>query len=172
MKSFKKIICFILTGLFIFVLVGCNNKDKDNKDAESAVKKYLNLYYNVDKADIELYEKMMSGMTEENENEVMDEFYKSSEKFKAILTDKDYVAFINNRLTNGRIREAYNNKCYVTVKDIKLEKYTEDKKENMIGYSYDIELNETSISSNKVTVNKRRNTIHVYKVKNTWKVAN
>lgn len=169
MKKVIKFFCLILMLAMTFSLVSCTSKDKDSdyKNAENAVKKYLNAYYTVDKNDIERY-RVTLGTKDINE---LDKATKdSTEKFKPLLTNKAYETLYAERMGYLRVKDAYEKKCYVTVKSIKLEKFIEDKKQKMIGYTYYINLTETSIEGNETKDVKSRDNIHVFKVGNEWKV--
>ncbi len=165
MKKFTSTFCLILMVFLTLNLVGCNTKDNDDVKAQDVIIKYLNTYYTIDKNDIVIYEKIMAGSKD---------IYKltknANEKFKSLLTDAAYGELTASRASYGRIKDAYEKKYYVTVKDIKLEKDLEDKENETLIYNYDIELSQTSISGNETKNVKDRKQITVSKVKNSWKV--
>ena len=141
---------------------------QDYNNAENAAKKYLEAYYTIDKNDMELYRVIMGGSKDFNELDAATA--KSEKEFKDLLIDRAYQSLVANRMSYGRMIEASKKKYYVTVNNIILEKYTEDKKQQMIAYTYYIELTQTSISGTETKIIRDRNNIHAYKVGNVWKV--
>lgn len=168
MKKLTNIFCLLLMILLTFSLAGCNIKDSDDDKAQDVIKKYVNTYYTIDKNDIETYGKIMAGTKDINE---LDALTKSTwEKFRPLTTDVAYHEITASRMTYGRIKEASAKKYYVTVKDIKLEKYSEDKEKQMLVYYYDIELTQTSISGSETKSVKDKKQITVSNVNGDWKV--
>ncbi len=174
MKKFTKVFSLILMAFLTFTLAGCNAKDNDEIEAQNAIKDFLNIYYTVDKNDIESYKIITFGFKPEERKNWDDEYEKNLERFKPLLTDKAYKELIATRMSYGRIREPYDKKVYVTVKDIKLEKYYEENDENkeqsMLVYYYDIELTETPISGNEIKSVNEKKQITVLKIDDSWKV--
>jgi hypothetical protein len=168
MKKLTNIFCLILMVFLTFSLAGCNDNDSDDTKAQNVITKYVNTYYTIDKNDIETYRKLVGGMKDINE---LDALTKSTwEKFKPLTTDAAYHEITASLMTYRRIKEASAKKYYVTVKDIKLEKYSEDKEKQMLVYYYEIELTQTSISGSETKSVKDKKQITISKVKGDWKV--
>lgn len=172
MKKLTNIFCLLLVVLLTFSLSGCKIKDKEDDKAQDVIKKYLNTYYTIDKNDIDNYGKIVGGFkpTEKDLLE-LDALTKSSvEKFKPLTTDAAYNELIATRMSYGRTKGAYDEKYYVTVKDIKLTKDSEDKEKGVRVYYYEIELTQTSISGSETKTVKDKKQIAVSKVNDDWKV--
>lgn len=169
MKRFTSVFCLILVCFLTFTFVGCNSKDNEENKAQDAAKKYLNTYYTIDKSDMELFRAIAYG--NKDANKLMQDFEKSNNKFKDILTDKAYQSLVANRMSYERMREAAKKEYYVAVKNIKLVKYTEDKKEQMIAYKYTMELTQTPFSGNEIKSIEDTGIVHVFKVGNDWRTA-
>jgi hypothetical protein len=168
MKKLANISCLILMVFLTFSLAGCNASDSDDAKAQAIIKKYVNAYYTIDKNYIEIYGKIVGGTKDINE---LDTLTKSTwEKFRPLVTDAAYHELTASRMSYGRIKGAYTEKYYVTVKDIKLEKYSEDKEKQMLVYYYDIEFTQTSVSGNETKSVNDKKQIAVSKIKDDWKV--
>jgi hypothetical protein len=172
MKKLTNTLCLILMIFLTFSLAGCNAKDSDDAKAQAVIKKYVNTYYTIDKNDIETYGKIIAGskMTQTALMEFDEVMRSAQEKFKSLTTDAAYHELTASRMSYGRIKGAYTEKYYVTVKDIKLEKYSEDKEKQMLVYYYEIEFTQTSISGNETKSIKDKKQITVAKVNDDWKV--
>lgn len=172
MKKLTNIFCLILMVFLTFSLAGCKVKDGDDAKAQAVIKKYVNTYYTIDKNDIDTYGKIIAGskMTQAALMEFDAIMKIAEERFKPLTTDAAYHELTASRMSYGRIKDAYTKKYYVTVKDIKLEKYSEDKEKQMLVYYYDIELTQTSISGNETKSVKDKKQITVSKIKDDWKV--
>jgi len=152
----------------MFSFVGCSSKASEDSKAESVITEYINTYYTITKDDIELYRKIVGG--NKDANVLISDTNKANEKFKNLMTDTAYVTIATKRMSYGRCKEASDNNYYVTVKNIKLEKSSEDTQSKV--YYYDIELTQTSLSGNEAKNIKDRKQIIVSKVKDSWKVSN
>jgi len=166
MKRLTNICCLLLVGIIMFSFVACSPNTSGNSNAESVITEYINTYYTITKDDIELYKRIASG--NKDINVLVSDTNKASKKFKNLMTDTAYADII--RMTYGRCKEASENNYYVAVKNVKLEKYSEDTQTKV--YYYDIELIQTSISGNEVKSIKDEKQITVSKIKDSWKVSN
>lgn len=167
MKRFASVFCLSLICFLTFTLVGCNTISNEENKAQDAGKKYLNAYYTIDKSDIELFKAITFG--NKDANKLDQDVEKSNNKFKDILTDKAYQNLVVTRMSYGRTREAFNNEYYVTVKEIKLEKYAEDTKKQMKAYKYTMELTQTSFSGNEIKSIEKTGEVNVFNVGGSWK---
>lgn len=172
MKKLTNVFCLLLVVLLTFSLSSCKIKDKEDDKAQDVIKQYLSTYYTIDKNDIDNYGKIIAGFkpTEKDLLELDTIMKSSEEKFKPITTDAAYNELIATRMSYGRIKGAYDEKYYVTVKDIKLTKDSEDKKKIVRVYYYDIELTQTSISGSETKSVKDKKQITVSKINDDWKV--
>lgn len=170
MKRSAKILSVILVVFILLSLMGCSRKDNDDSNAQNAIKKFVNAYYTIDKTDIERYKEIVFPGKSESMKKQISSYQRSTEEFKSLLTDKAYQNLTINRMSYGRVKEAYKGKYYVTVKSIKLEKQSKDEKLQTIGYYYNLELIQKTILGNKTKTLKDRGEIEAVKVKNTWKV--
>jgi hypothetical protein len=172
MKKLTNTFCLILMVFLTFSLAGCKAKNSNDAKAQAVIKKYVNAYYTIDKNDIDTYGKIIAGskMTQPALMEFDALMKIAEERFKPLVTDAAYHELTASRMSYGRIKGAYTKKYYVTVKDIKLEKYSEDKEKQMLVYYYDIELTQTSISGNETKSVKDKKQITVSKIKDDWKV--
>ncbi|MPN48725.1 hypothetical protein SDC9_196337 [bioreactor metagenome] len=168
MKRLKNIFCLLLVSIVIFSFVACSPNISEDSSAESVITEYVNTYYTITKDDIDLYKKI-TGVNEDI-NVLISNNEKAKEKFKNLMTVEAYENFTNSRMYYGRCREASENNYYVTVKNIKLEKYSEDTQTKV--YYYDIELIQTSILGNEVKSVKEKRQITLSKIRDSWKVSN
>jgi hypothetical protein len=168
MKKLNKICCLLLISVFMFSFVACSPKSSEDSKAESVITEYINAYYTITKDDIELYRRIVGG--NKDANVLISDTNKANEKFKNLMTDTAYATIIAKRMSYGRCKEASDNNYYVTVKNIKLEKSSEDTQSKV--YYYDIDLTQTSLSGNEVKSVKDKRQIVVSKVKDSWKVSN
>lgn len=151
----------------MFSFVGCNTTS-GNSSAEGVITEYINSYYTITKDDLELYRKITGGNKDANVLE--SDTNKANKEFKNLMTDTAYEDITATRMSYGRCKEASINNYYVAVKNIKLEKYSEDTQTKV--YYYDIELIQTSILGNEVKSIKDKKQITVTKIKDSWKVSN
>lgn len=168
MKRLYNIFCLLLVSIIMFSFVACSPKISEDSSAESVITEYVNTYYTITKDDIDLYKKITDG--NKDVNVLASDFNKANEKFKHLMTDAAYADFTNTRMSYGRCRKASENNYYVTVKNIKLEKYSKDTQTKV--YYYDIELIQTSILGNEVKSVKEKRQITLSKVTDSWKVSN
>lgn len=166
MKRLKNIFCLLLVSIIIFSFVACSPNISEDSSAESVITEYVNTYYTITKEDIELYKKIING--NKDINVLVSDTEKANKEFKNLMTDTAYSDM--RRMSYGRCKEASENNYYVTVKNIKLEKYSEDTQTKV--YYYDIELIQTSILGNEVKSVKEKRQITLSKIKDSWKVSN
>ena len=168
MKKSMNILCFLSMIFLTFNLSGCTLKDSDDIKAQDVIKKYVTTYYTIDNSDINTYEKITSGT---KDIYGLDTLTKSAgEKFMPFMTDAAYQDLTASRMSYGRIKMAHDKEYNVTVKDIKLEKDSEDKEKEVRVYYYDIELTQTSILGNETKSVKDKQQITVSKINDDWKV--
>ncbi|MCM1989252.1 hypothetical protein [Oceanirhabdus seepicola] len=178
MKTPRKIYSLILVIFITFIFVGCNTKNTDEQEAQKNAKDWLNLYYTVEESDFEFYEKMNSGFKKEEAQEFISSLNEYEEKFKSFLSDSLFQNLEANRDFTLRIKEPYEQKYYIKVKNIEFEKYQEknidntekDKEQPMLVYYYNIELVQTSISGDEIKIDEIRKQISLQKNDDIWKV--
>lgn len=168
MKRLNNIFSLLLVSILMFSFVACSPKDSEDSSAESVITEYINTYYTITKDDIDLYKKITGG--NKDINVLVSDTNKANEKFKNLMTDTAYADIVNTRMSYGRCKEGSKNNYYVTVKNIKLEKDSEDTQTKV--YYYDIELIQTSILGNEVKSIKEKRQITLSKIKDSWKVSN
>lgn len=162
MKRLKNIFCLLLVSIIMFSFVACSSKDSEDSKAESVITEYVNTYYTITKDDIDLYNKVMTSKDIETS---ISNTQKANERFKNLMADPEYMT----RMSYGRCKQASENNYYVTVKNIKLEKHSEDVQTKV--YYYDIELIQKPISGNEEKSLKEKRQITVSKIKDSWKVS-
>lgn len=168
MKRLNNIFSLLLVSIIMFSFVACSPNISEDSSVESVITEYVNTYYTITKDDIDLYRKI-TGVNEDI-NVLISNNEKAKEKFKNLMTAEAYENITNSRMYYGRCREASENNYYVTVKNIKLEKYSEDTQTKV--YYYDIELIQTSILGNEVKIVKEKRQISLSRIKDSWKVSN
>jgi hypothetical protein len=166
MKRISNICCILLVGIIMFSFVACSPDANENSSAESVITEYVTTYYTITKEDIELYKKIING--NKDITALVRDTKKANKEFKNLMTDTAYSDM--TRMSYGRCKEASENNYYVTVKNIKLEKYSEDTQTKV--YYYDIELIQTSILGSEVKSVKEKRQITLSKIKDSWKVSN
>ena len=165
MKRLNNILCLLLVSIIMFSFVACSPNISEDSSAESVITEYVNTYYTITKDDIDLYKKIM---TNKDIKTSVSDTEKATKRFKNLMTDTAYSDM--TRMSYGRCKEASENNYYVTVKNIKLEKDSEDTQTKV--YYYDIELIQTSILGNEVKSVKEKRQITLSKIKDSWKVSN
>jgi hypothetical protein len=168
MKKLTNIFCLLLVVLLTFSLSGCKIKDKEDDKAQAVIKKYLTTYYTVDNNDITTYKNIISGTKDIFELDVLTKA--AGENFIPLMTDAAYHELTASRMSYGRIKGASDEMYYVTVKNIKLTKDSEDKEKKVRVYYYEIELTKNYISGNKSTSVSDKKQIAVSKINDDWKV--
>lgn len=172
----KKTFSFILIiSIFITlgIFSGCSN-NSDEAKAEKVISEYVNTFYTIYENDLENYKIITSGsdVNDKNKYEKFTEaLNKSNEKFKPLMTNEAYQNLVAVRMSYSRVSQAFKNKYYCKVKNIKIEKYSEDKSKNMLVYYYDIEILQTSIKDSKENIVKERQQISVVSENSAWKVS-
>ena len=144
--------------------------DEENEHVEEAIKYYINLYYQIDKYDIALYKKIVSG--NKDATALAHDTNIIEGEFKGLMTTKAYENLVASRMAYMRCKEAEEKNYYVAIKSITLTKDSEDKAALTKVYYYDIILTQTSIDGNQVKNSKDRKQITVTKINDTWVVSN
>ena len=161
MKKLPSTICLLLMVLLTVSLSGCKATDSDDAKAQDVIKNYLNGYYTIDYNDINTYEKIIAGNKDIEKLDILTKV--AGENFIPLMTDA-------SRMSYGRIKGAYDKVYYVTVKNIKLTKDSEDKEKEVQVYYYDIALTQTSVSGTETKIIKGKKQITVSKINDDWKV--
>ncbi|MBU3146101.1 hypothetical protein [Clostridium sp. CF012] len=142
--------------------------DMENEQVETVIKNYVDLYYEINKYDIALYNKIVAG---NKDSTILErDIFNASRELSGSMTHAAYKELLASKMAYGRIKEASEKKYYVDVKSIKLEKDSEDKANPTKVYYYDIVLTQTSIADNKVKMVKHKKQITLVKVEDFWKV--
>jgi hypothetical protein len=165
----KKVVSFILTLLFTLTFAGCQN---DASNGQDIIKHFLTAYYTVNQNDYKYYESNINGTKETQLIEATKTYEENTKKFQQYLTDKSYEAFYAERLSYLRIDKAYKSNVFIEVKDIKMSKYSEDKKAKTIVYEYEVKLNETNKDTKKSEVVKVNGNFTVIASDGGWKIVN
>lgn len=134
------------SGWIVLKPIKSGAEDENNK-VETLIKYYINAYCTIDKDDIALYKKIIAGNKDVKTHE--SDIYKSSDDIRGALTPKAYRKLIDSKMDYGRYKLASEGNFYITIKNIKLSKTSEDKVARTKIYTYDINLIQTSIADNK-----------------------
>lgn len=135
------------------MIVGCSLNDEDK--ILDLIKSYKTELYQVD------YNKQVDlGMLVEN----------ASDTYGKYFTEKEFESFMLNRILTKYYEISFGNKCSISFKDIKIEKYFEEKKENKIGYHYVMQVLKTYPESGKEEVVTEEGSISLVKDNNQWRI--
>ena len=168
LKVKKGIIAIKLNDSWIICQTIESGAKTENAQVETVIKDYVALYYAIDKADVALYRKIITGNKDKKIHE--HDVYNGTEEFRGILTPTAYKELVATRMGYLRCVEASKDEYYVTVNNVKFEKISENKVNQTKEYLCDIELNQISTVEKKIKRIKYKNRISLIKINDFWQV--
>lgn len=161
----KAVVFTVVLSFILLVFTSCKSQG-----GEKVIKDFITEFYTVDQSDYDFYEKMMKGVKESEAEDLNKAYETENKKFKPYLTDSSYAAFVNDRLSFARTKNFYAKGNFAEVKDIKIIKASENKKEKTITYNFELQLTEKNKDTKKEQVTKRSGTITVINEDGTYKI--
>jgi len=140
------------------------------------VKNFVTSFYTVSQDDYDYYKESLKGVPSTEIPLTNTAYIAITDKFKPYFSNQSFISFTSSRLSYKRVLTAYKGNVLIKVKSITIKENfnNADTQAKTKEYHYEIQLNETNIKTNKVTVVSHASTLTVVNEKNdnSWKILN
>lgn len=166
-----KIIGLLCIVVLLFSLSACSEK-VNARSSSATAKELLNLLYNVDSQTTQTFNLPVVSASSSSLGVYSipepNAFTQLNEKFKNILTEKEYSAFTSSNTYLNYVKVCKDNNIVITPSDIQINQTSYEK--NLYNYDYKASIKVTYTKDNNSKTENEAGQLDVIKVNNTWKI--